>query len=376
MLIFPTAVLAMSADFDQPYGELVGYAVTGFITFGVFSMPAGWLADRWSRHGMMVTYFFGTALTTLATGFAREPWHLGLGMAAIGMFAAIYHPVGNAMLVNHVGKLGRSLGINGVFGNVGVASSALITGALCHYFGWRWAFWLPGLLMVGLGLAYISLVKGEAPVAAAAKRDAVAWPPGVQKRAFAVLALVTLCGGLVFNATTVAMPKVFAEKLGGSTLNIGFIVCGVYLCGAVAQLLMGWMLDRFPLKRNFVLLSLLQAPFLALLAVVDGGWSIVAGIGIVFAMFGQVTINDGIIARYADRQWRSRIYAVRYFIAFGASASAVPLVAWSQGGIGAASTLAGAPGFAVLFAILTAFALTIWLGSLAFPATRQAGMGD
>lgn len=53
MLIFPTAVLAMEADFGRSYGELLALSLGGFIAFGAGSIPAGWLGDRWSRRHML-----------------------------------------------------------------------------------------------------------------------------------------------------------------------------------------------------------------------------------------------------------------------------------------------------------------------------------
>ena len=66
-------------------------------------------------------------------------------------FAAIYHPVGLAMVVQGRDKTGMPLAINGVFGNLGVASAALLTGFLIDSAGWRSAFYLPGLVSILLG---------------------------------------------------------------------------------------------------------------------------------------------------------------------------------------------------------------------------------
>ena len=46
----------------------------------------------------------------------------------VGVFAAIYHPVGLALVVHDRQRTGVPLAINGIFGNMGVASAALITG--------------------------------------------------------------------------------------------------------------------------------------------------------------------------------------------------------------------------------------------------------
>jgi MFS family permease len=99
MLIFPTAVLALGAEWNRPYSELLPLALGGFIAFGAFAIPAGWLADHWSRYRTLAIFFFGIGGSLFITGFSREPWHIAAGLTLTGAFAAIYHPVGIAMLV-------------------------------------------------------------------------------------------------------------------------------------------------------------------------------------------------------------------------------------------------------------------------------------
>ncbi|MFX8972819.1 MFS transporter, partial [Acinetobacter baumannii] len=69
-----------------------------------------------------------------------------VSLTLVGLFAAIYHPVGGALLVASAAQLGRTIGFNGVCGNLGVAGAALITGAITQAFGWRVAFIVPGLV--------------------------------------------------------------------------------------------------------------------------------------------------------------------------------------------------------------------------------------
>ena len=59
MLIFPTAVISLEAVYGRSYAELIALGTASFVAFGVFSLPAGWLADRWSRRNMMVLFYAG-----------------------------------------------------------------------------------------------------------------------------------------------------------------------------------------------------------------------------------------------------------------------------------------------------------------------------
>ena len=156
VLIFATAAaLQLSQDWGMTYAELIPYATPGFVAFGLFALPAGWLADRWSRSGMMVIFFIGIGISSILTSFASTPIEIALSLTLVGMFAAIYHPVGLAMVIQGRRKTGVPLAVNGIFGNMGVASAALLTGLLIDYQGWRSAFWVPGLISVVIGVALI-----------------------------------------------------------------------------------------------------------------------------------------------------------------------------------------------------------------------------
>jgi MFS family permease len=370
MLIFPTAVLAMEADFDRSYGELLALSVGGFVAFGAASFPAGWLGDRWSRRNMMAVFFIGIGVAAIFAGLINSIWLLALALTLIGLFAAIYHPVGTAMLTAHAEalgpqRLGREIGLNGVWGNVGVACAALTTGALAQFFGWRAAFIVPGAAAVLFGIAFLMMVPDHVSPPRKGGKPAPVVPRHIAMRAFAVLAVVGVSGGIVFNAATISLPKLFSERLTdliGSPIGVSFIVFAVYLCGALAQLLIGRLVDRFTLKQIFVPIAALQAPCLLLAGLLDNALLLIPAIGVMFAIFGQVTINDAMVAKYTADKWRARAYSLRYLLSFGASALAVPMIALvhDYGG-----------GFPVLFGLLAVLGLSIFLAALVFPNRRE-----
>jgi MFS family permease len=363
MLIFPTVVLAMGAELGRGYAELLPLSLGGFIAFGACSIPAGWLADHWSRTGMMTVFFFGIGTASILTGFATGPGQIALGLTLIGVFAAIYHPVGIAMLVANRENVGRVLGVNGVFGNVGVAFSALLAGALAQAAGWRAAFIVPGALAIAAGVAFAMAVRGAQVGVPARKAAATAKLSRADlARVFGVLTVATACGGVIFNATTISMPKVFDERLSAltsSTLGIGMLVCGVYLIAAMAQLCVGWWLDRRSLKSVFVPVVALQVPLLLLAGTMENYLMLATAVAMMFFVFGQIPINDAMIARYTAEEWRARAYAVRYVLSFSASALAVPLVAWIYKSSG---------DFRLLYYVLGTLAFVTFTAALLFPS--------
>jgi MFS family permease len=331
MLIFAAAVIVMGPALGMSYSELLPYATPGFVAFGAASLVTGWLGDSWSRRHMLVIFFIGIGAAMIAVGFVRTPLQLGAALLAIGLVASIYHPVGTAMIVSYADRLGREMGVNGVWGNLGVASSALVTGVVGQYLGWRFAFIIPGVVTVVIGVAFARTVvhenrtgaKQAAAQARVAKQDM--W------RVILALLLVVVAISTTFNAVTVSLPKLFAERLAGMTQSpamLGIIAAGVYVFGAMTQYTIGKLLDRHSLKSVALPLSFMLAPFLYLAASLSDLPLILVSIGIVMGAFGQVTVNDAMVGKYTSEEWRSRAYAVRYFVGFTAAGASVGLVAW------------------------------------------------
>ena len=371
MLIFAAAVIVMGPALGMAYPELLPYATPGFVAFGAGSLLTGWLGDRWSRRHMMVIFFIGIGGSMIAVGLVNTRLELGAALLSIGLFASIYHPVGTAMIVSYAERLGREMGINGVWGNLGVASSALVTGVIGQYLGWRWAFIVPGIATILLGLAFMwtvahedrSTAKQAAAQARVARQDM--W------RVILALLIVVIAISTTFNAVTVALPKLFAERLSGLTQSpalLGLIAAGVYVFGAMTQYTIGKLLDRHSLKTVSLPLSFMLAPFLYLAAELSNLPLIVAAIGIVMGAFGQVTINDAMVGKYTSEEWRSRAYAVRYFVGFTAAGASVGLVAWlyEQGGF---VTMLQAFGALCLLVIVAAIILP---QEIKVPAARTA----
>lgn len=362
MLIFATAVLTMATEFGVPFGDLLPLSLGGFIAFGALSMPAGWLGDRWSRRNMLVIFFIGGGLAVAATGLARNATELAIGLTAIGAFGAIYHPVGTAMLVSHAQKLGRDIGINGVWGNLGVAFSALITGALTQWFGWRAAFFIPGVVSIAVGLAFMANVRDEKRLGSKAGGQARIGRDEMM-RVFVILLFVAFSLGITFNAVTVALPKLIQERItmfGSAPAVVGSIGFMVYLCGAISQYTVGHLIDRYPLRTLFIPIGFALTPFLLLASVAQDWAMMIAATGVVTVMYSQVTLNDAMTGKYTSDEWRARAFAARYTITFGVGAGAVWLVAW----------LHRTGGFTLTFQVLAGLCTLIALAALTFPRDR------
>ncbi|MBR1219854.1 MFS transporter [Bradyrhizobium sp. U87765 SZCCT0131] len=384
-LIFATvAALALSREWGLGYGELLKYATPGFFAFGLFSLPAGWLADKWSREGMISVFFIGIGLAAIATAFAATPLQVGIGLFVVGVFAAIYHPVGLAIVTQRWKNTGMRLAVNGVWGNLGVASAALVTGYFIDHGGWRAAFVVPGVVSIITGVIYtvtvwqditrpktVSTAPATAAVVDAASHRALLL------RISAIVFLTTSVSSIVFQSTTFALPKIFDERLQGTAqaladwLNtsgltaradvatmVGAFAFTVFAVASMAQLAVGHLLDRHGPRVVFLGAAAMQLVFFALMPGLHDGLALAVALGFMLGAFGQIPINDYMVGKMASGEARARIYGVRYVVSFTALATALPLI----------SIVYERWGFDTLFKILAGAAFVVLLAVSFLPA--------
>lgn len=353
MALYSLVVVVMVTEFNMTYAEMLPLATPGFIAFGAGALPAGWLADRWSRPGMLTVFFLGIGSASILTGLASTPLQIGLGLFGIGLFASIYHPVGIPMVVEGRDKIGRALGINGVFGNLGFSVAFVVAGAMMDYINWQAAFIVPGAVSIATGLAYMAFTRGGA-VSRVEKPRPVGDLPDRRGmiRVLALIALTTSFGGVIFHATTVSLPKVFDERvpeLSVSALGIGSTAALIFLLAAFAQILVGGMIDRYRMKTVYLVVAGFQIPLFLIALSLTGMPMLIISLCFMLLVFGVIPINDAIVARNTTPAVRGRVYAMKYVLSLTVGAVAVPLVAFMH----------GTGGFSGLFVVLSLCAAAI-----------------
>lgn len=364
-LIFATvAALVLAREWGLSYSELIPYATPGLIAFGLFALPAGWLADRWSREGMIAIFFIGVGLASVATSLAQTPLQIAFGLFVVGVFAAIYHPVGLAMIARGGNSMGMDIAINGVWGNMGVGCAALLTGFLIDQAGWRTAFWFPGIVSALIGFAYLIIFRDRLHTKNAATASLAIHSPIMETdtsasdrrlmliRIATIIFFTTAVSSVIFQGTTFSMPKIFDERLDGiatSATLVGWMAFLVFAIASFAQIIVGRQLDRYGPRIIFAVLATIQLVFFALMPGLSDWPAMLVALGFMLGAFGQIPINDYMIGRMAKSELRASIYGTRFVISFSAWALAVPMIALVHHNWG----------FDVLFYILAAFAAAI-----------------
>jgi len=223
---------------------------------------------------MLVVMFLGMGLACILCARADGPGSLLIGLSLIGVFAAIYHPVGIPWLVRSTTAKGKALGFNNIFGSLGVAGAGIVAGFLIDNFGWRMSFLAPGIVLVVIGVAMAACLgtgligdtEHAEPEGQGAGRLEVV-------RVFAILLVTMFAMGFIYNTGQTAFPKVFdlrlAESLGEGVLGVGVVVSLVYFLAAGMQVIGGFLADRYPLKPIYLGGWLFQIVMLAAISLVQ-----------------------------------------------------------------------------------------------------------
>lgn len=361
-------VLSIETDWTLSYAELIELWTLGALLVGLAALPAGWLADRWSATGMLAIFFIGMGASSILAGFADSPPRLSAMLAGLGLFAAIYHPVGIPWLVrNATVAKGKALGINGIFGGLGNALAGIVAGVMIDLAGWRGAFIVPGIVCVATGLAFIyfrargRITDARADTAAPhqeSKQDAF--------RVFGVLLCTMFLAAMIYQSTQISLPKLFTLRMDGlidgSATRIGLLIGVVYTVSGLMQVVGGHLADRYPLRTVYIGTLLVQGPLLFIAASVGGPVLLLVATLMVMSNSGALPAENMLLAKYTPTRHHGLAFGIKFVLAFGAGPLAVLFVA-------AMTERAG--GFANVFTTLAIFGAVATLLALMLPRARQ-----
>ena len=366
MLIFAKAAYDAGRHFGLSYDEIIVYGVGGFVLFGGMAPLAAQLADKYSRSLLMVIYNFGIGIAAILAGLTQTVWQLAGAIAVIGVFAAIYHPVGIAMLIKSNKAIGLRLGINGVFGNMGVAAAPLIAGLLLVMGDWRLCFIVPGIFCLFYGVAFIRALKPQAePVNNDEKKTKTGFAPQWQLALGAML-LSTASGGFIFGAMTFVVPRYFEISMTNISTSVavtGLLAAAVYAVASFTQVGVGWLIDRFAPKWVLFAIGIGQICFIALAARFTDLALFFAMLAAMSFVFGQIPITDTILSRYVPDEWRAKALSVKFMLNLTIGATVLPICG--------AILQSGWP-MASLFQLMSAIAVLVAVAGLVLPIQAES----
>ena len=322
-------VLTIEKEWNISYDQLIRLWTLGALLIGLGAIPFGWLSDRWSRSGTMTIMFIGMGLASILCGFSTSVSYLFVSLSLLGLFCSIYHPVGIPWVINSANRQGRALGINGIFGGVGIGSGAFVAGTLTELLNWQLAFILPGFLSIIIGfiliyLIFIDKISYKNFFISNDKQDH-------SRNEMVLIAFIMLLSmfalGLSFHNTQTALPKVFEIRIGNiNSIQIGFMIGIIYFISGATTFVGGLMADRFNLKAIYLIGIFMQFPCYLGIAYMSG-YSIVI-LCILAAVFNASVLptENLLLSKFTPQKYHGVVYGIKFILAFGSGPISVFLI--------------------------------------------------
>ncbi|MCD6396115.1 MAG: MFS transporter [Spirochaetaceae bacterium] len=345
MLIFPVLVLPLSRSLGLSLDKVLGLSFLMYLLYGLAAIPWGFISDKTSPRIVMGTGIVIAGTGLIFSGLVRNSYMLSWTLAVTGLGCAAYHPSGLALVSKGIKSRGRGLGINGIFGNLGMAAAPFTAGVMNYFLGWRQTLIFLGIAGIFAGLLSL-FVKFSVPRDGDLQKGEKLKEDSMLKL-FLVLCVVVLFSGLMYRTYTLVFPAWIETKLGSlftfieklidgnnsiallpqtDTLIASIITGSAYVIGMFGQFTGGKIADKWELRSAYLFFWLMALPFLLLARFSTGLWVLpFAGLFIFFAM-GMQPIENSIYAILTPARWRSVGYGIKFTLTLGIGSLSVYIV--------------------------------------------------
>ena len=322
-------ILTIEKEWSISYDQLIRLWSLGALLIGLGAIPFGWLSDRWSRSGTMTIMFIGMGLASILCGLSTSIFFLFISLSLLGLFCSIYHPVGIPWVIHTANKQGRALGINGIFGGVGIGSGAFVAGTLTELLNWQLAFILPGFISIIIGFIliyfiFINKISYKNVFINNIEQDH-------SRNEMILISLIMLISmfalGLTFHNTQTALPKVFEIRIDNiNSIQIGLMIGIIYFISGATTFIGGVFADRFNLKIIYLIGIFLQFPCYLGIAYVSG-YSLVV-LCILAAVFNASILptENLLLSKFTPQKYHGVVYGIKFILAFGSGPISVFLI--------------------------------------------------
>lgn len=338
MLVFPAVVIPLTATLDMKMSEVLGISFWMYLLFGLTALPWGISADRWGAKPLMFVFYAGAGAAGLCSAiWIDSPLALACSLGAIGLFSGIYHPAGLGLISKEIKKVSIGMGYNGMFGNVGLATAPLLTGAVTWLWGPRAAYLvLGGLNFIGIVIMLIFPLKPGSRL-----EQADSGSDGHTVLPFVILLLAMMMGGIVYRGATVILPAYFGIRNqeifqwinsiwhGGITENLlaTAVTSFIYLVGMFGQYTGGRVAQKYSPQYCYLFFPAVTIPTAFVMAVLTDLPLVGVTVVYIFFLLGMQPIENTLVATYTPPRFHHSAYGSKFILTFGVGALAVKLVA-------------------------------------------------
>lgn len=343
MLVFPAVVLPLVSRLDLALDQVLALSFWMYLLFGVTALPWGLVADKLGGRALMQWFFAGSGVCGLAAaGCIESPVLLSASLAGLGFFSGIYHPVGLGLISKKVTRIGFAMGINGMFGNLGLAAAPLVAGILT----WVWGPWAAYMALGGLNLAGV-LVMGLMPLPAteATPMEEKDNGPG---RGLIVLLVAMMLGGVAYTGATVILPAYFELRThdvflwlsrhlpAGLSANLlaTLFTSLIFLLAMFGQYLGGRVAEHRSLPHCYLVFHAVTVPAAFFMAWATNLSLVLLALIYFFFLLGMQPIENTLLSRLIPVRWHHSAFGLKFVFTFGVGALAVHGVRAIEKGFG------------------------------------------
>lgn len=352
MLVFPAVVLPLTQVLDAEMAGVLAMSFWMYLLFGLTALPWGLAADRWGARPLMSIFYAGAGLTAIsAAAFLHQPEIFVLSLAALGLFSGIYHPTGLGLISKQMIRVSRGMGINGMFGNLGIATAPLLAG----FINWLWGPRLVYLILGGLNLAGLVLLWVFPLRRGTGAERAVSAKDNGRLSAFLILLAAMMLGGIVYRGATVILPAYFELKgpgifnwlqaAGARQLSPNLVATGlvsmIFLIGMLGQYTGGMIAERHSTRYSYLLFHAVTIPAAFGIALTSDLPLVFAAAVYVFFLLGMQPIENTLVASFTPKRFHHSAFGLKFVLTFGVGSLAVKAVAALQNRAGIEAVFSG-----------------------------------
>lgn len=248
----------LSRELDVPLGQAGLLATVTALPWALGAPFTGLLSDRLGRRPLIVIALAGVGLSTIGAAFATSFLTLLVARFGAGVFGAF----GPASIMAAVGDLfpplrrGMAMGwLNAGFGLAAIAGVPGV-GIVDGLFGWRWAFAVTGLVLLGLAIVVQVAFPSPKPT----------HEPASLRQTYSTVLGTPLLGNVlganlleraVFNAAILYLPPFLMLTYSRSAAEVAPALALVAIGTILGTSLGAWLGDRFARARVFVIAQLI-----------------------------------------------------------------------------------------------------------------------
>jgi MFS transporter, FSR family, fosmidomycin resistance protein len=327
--VLPPLIPLLVGEFSTDYFHL-GIVVTVFsYTFGLGSLPAGYLSDKVGPRRLITLYLFGAGFLSVCILPVGSLLTYGILMGLIGLFCSTFHPASNTLISHGIREKGRAFGINGIAGSLGIAIVPALSAWIGSAIVWKAPHVMFGLL--GIGIGFFSMTIPRWPV----KKGSV----GVGKESEAGLSKISYLNLIVFFTSAAALgltykgimtflPTYMGQNVHLSFFKLNTVAIGgtiatiALLSGAVGQYVAGRLVDGYNPERLYLGAVVFGTIFVFFMAKGLNIFLVVSAILYSFFYFSTQPIQNYLLTQYLPEHRQGIGFGIHFFLTFGVGSTA------------------------------------------------------